>query len=521
MKLNLPITQVEYDLPDGVTLVSTTDLTGRITHCNQAFVIASGFDYSELLGQPHDIVRHPDVPPEAFKDLWATIGRGRPWTGVVKNRRKNGDHYWVIANVTPVTENGKIKAYMSVRLKPTREQIKSTETLYKKISEQRNKPSPTFRLHAGNVRLIGWRDLFGKLHRMTLAQRVSVGLFSMLGLMISPVLLFSQQPIYLLLLEQIALGTVGATAFLIWFIKAIATPLSVADHLAGEVSSCNLDGDIHYDTTSPLGSLMRRIWLINLNMRAIVADVRAEVTGVTTAAQELLQGSTDLSARTEAQAQGVEETSASIEQISGTIKGTAETTESLSMKSSQASAIATEGVNSIQQVAESMQQIEKSSEKIKDIIDVIEQLSFQTNLLSLNAAVEAAHAGKEGRGFAIVAAEVRSLAQRSSSAAKDIRDLIKESSQQVSHGANTVGTAAQTIQRAVSSVQAVEAGLGEISLATKEESLGVSQIGNAMQVLDDVTRQNASLAEQATKACQSLSSRASTLQRAVKVFSTR
>jgi aerotaxis receptor len=115
MKINLPVTQTEYELPDGAILVSTTDLSGHITHCNHGFVEASGFDYSELLGQAHDIVRHPDEPPEAFKDMWSTIGRGRPRTGIVKNRRKNGDHYWVQANVTPVMEAGKPKAYMSVR----------------------------------------------------------------------------------------------------------------------------------------------------------------------------------------------------------------------------------------------------------------------------------------------------------------------------------------------------------------------------------------------------------------------
>lgn len=118
MKNNLPVTQVEHELPDDAVLVSTTDLTGRITHCNKDFVEASGFDYDELLGQPHDIVRHPDMPPEAFKDLWSTIAHGRPWSGVVKNRCKNGDHYWVQANVTPVMKDGRPKSYMSVRLKP-------------------------------------------------------------------------------------------------------------------------------------------------------------------------------------------------------------------------------------------------------------------------------------------------------------------------------------------------------------------------------------------------------------------
>ena len=107
MQLNLPVTQRENDYPADLALVSTTDLQGRITHCNRAFVDVSGYDYAELLGQPHSLVRHPDMPAEAFKDLWSTIGRGRPWSGIVKNRCKNGDHYWVQANVTPVMVDGR------------------------------------------------------------------------------------------------------------------------------------------------------------------------------------------------------------------------------------------------------------------------------------------------------------------------------------------------------------------------------------------------------------------------------
>ena len=112
MRTNLPVTQHEYDFPADDMLVSITDIQGRIIHCNQAFVETSGFSYDELMNQPHNRIRHPDMPAEAFKDMWATIGRGRPWNGIVKNRRKDGDHYWVRAFAMPILENGKPTSYM-------------------------------------------------------------------------------------------------------------------------------------------------------------------------------------------------------------------------------------------------------------------------------------------------------------------------------------------------------------------------------------------------------------------------
>ena len=133
MRTNLPVTQQEYDYPGDELLMSTTDAQGNITHCNAAFMRVSGFTFEELIGQPHNIVRHPDMPPEAFKDLWGTVGHGRSWVGMVKNRRKDGDHYWVHANVTPLMEGGKPRGYMSVRAKPTRAQIDQAEALYRRM----------------------------------------------------------------------------------------------------------------------------------------------------------------------------------------------------------------------------------------------------------------------------------------------------------------------------------------------------------------------------------------------------
>lgn len=133
MRLNTPVSNIEYELSDTETIVSTTDLQGNITYANPYFIQVSGFTEEELIGAPQNILRHPDMPVEAFADFWATLKDGLPWTGMVKNRRKNGDFYWVLANVTPVMENGRPVGYMSVRTKPSRQQVDEATALYQQI----------------------------------------------------------------------------------------------------------------------------------------------------------------------------------------------------------------------------------------------------------------------------------------------------------------------------------------------------------------------------------------------------
>ena len=134
MRNNQPVTQKEHVLAKDILLVSHTDLKGNITYANEAFVEASGYAYDELMGQPHNLLRHPDVPSQIFADFWATIQAGRPWRQIVKNRCKNGDHYWVEANATPMfDDNSQISGYMSVRTPATREQVSGAEAAYKSI----------------------------------------------------------------------------------------------------------------------------------------------------------------------------------------------------------------------------------------------------------------------------------------------------------------------------------------------------------------------------------------------------
>ncbi len=151
MRSNLPVSTQELLLPADATLVSTTDLKGRITYCNGPFIEVSGFSREELIGQPHNLIRHPDMPPEAFRDMWAAIQAGHPWSAMVKNRRKNGDFYWVVANVTPLMQGEQPVGYMSVRTCPTREAVRDAEALYARMRDEQQRGVLVHRLQGGRV----------------------------------------------------------------------------------------------------------------------------------------------------------------------------------------------------------------------------------------------------------------------------------------------------------------------------------------------------------------------------------
>lgn len=516
MRENFPVTQREYNFADDAILVSTTDLTGRITHCNNAFEVTSGYAYDELMGQPHNLVRHPDMPPSAYADMWATIGRGRPWTGIVKNRRKNGDHYWVQANVTPIMENGKPKAYMSVRFKPSRTQVDAAQALYAKIAEEEKSSRRTFKLHAGNVRQLGWRDWLGALNRLTLTQRLGiatvvlgVGLILPAAMGMAGIGAVMAQVIWLVL---------GGGAMLFWFNNQFSTALSEADRFAGDLAGCNMTTGIDLAHVGPMTSLLRRLWQVQLNVRATISDLREEIEHINQMSSEVSRSSHDLSARTETQARSLDQTAHAMQELSKTVHHTADTAAQVSQQSTQSTLVAARGGEAVKQVGQSMVAIERSSQQVSEIIGVIESIAFQTNILALNAAVEAARAGEQGRGFAVVASEVRTLAQRSAKAAKEIRTLIGASVEQVSQGSVQMRSAGQTIEEVVASVQQVSQLIEQIGAATHAQSDGISQVNQSVAHLDTVTQKNAALGEESASSADELRQSTVTLSRAVQVF---
>ncbi len=517
MRLNQPVTQREFAIPDGATLVSTTDLQSRITYCNPAFIAVSGYEKEELIGQTHNIVRHPDMPPEAFRDMWATLQSGSTWSALVKNRRKNGDHYWVMANATPIIENGQPVGYMSVRTTPTRQQIEDAESLYKRMRSEAGNGRPSIALSQGRVVRTGWIGALQRWTRPTLGRKM--GAIS-LGLAYLVQFLESTTEGMPDVLHYAALGVTAvlAMAAAAYMRRLLVRPVEEAVIFANRMAAGDLTARFKGQTTGELGDLARALNQLNVNLQAVVSDVRHEVDGVQVASGEIASGNQDLSARTEAQASSLAETAASMEQLTSTVEQSAASAREASVLSERAAQVAREGNAAMGTVVATMDEISRSSGRMSEIIQVIEGISFQTNILSLNAAVEAARAGEQGRGFAVVAAEVRSLAQRTSTAAKEIKGLIDESVTQVAHGGQLVHSAGKTMNNIVDSVQQVNSLVGEITGAAFEQSRGLAQINQAVVQLDSVTQQNAAMVEELTAAATSLKTQSRGMNDAVGIF---
>lgn len=266
------------------------------------------------------------------------------------------------------------------------------------------------------------------------------------------------------------------------------------------------------------GSVLHGIHQMQESMARIVGQARHGAEGVATASAEIAQGNQDLSARTESQASALEQTAASMEELGTTVRHNADNAAQANQMAANARQIADQGGQMVEQVVHIMQSIHADSTKIGDIIGVIDSIAFQTNILALNAAVEAARAGEQGRGFAVVASEVRALAGRSADAARQIKQLIQDSVTHVDEGRVLVDQAGNTMQEVVSAIRRVTDIMGEISAASREQSAGVGQVGEAITQMDQVTQQNAALVEEMAAAAASLQTQSYQLVQTVSVF---
>ena len=513
MRQNLPVTQQEFQFAPDATLMSTTDTQSHIVYANDAFVAVSGYRRESIEGQPHNLVRHPDMPPEAFEDMWRTLKGGEPWTGLVKNRRENGDHYWVRANATPVKRNGTITGYMSVRTKPSQEEVASAAGLYEKL---RAGKAGNLRLHKGLVTRTGLMKWTSALQTMSSTTRAVFALLLVTVLVSAEAWYEGLQGAAFAQFLMLFVVTMGMAS--LWMRHQIFKPLAQLREQATDIATGNFHSSTHMNRSDEIGMTMRAISQLGLMFRWVIDDVRQQVHNAKVAASEIAQGNNDLSSRTEQAAASVEETAASMEQMSATVKTNAETSHQAVKLSTAASEAAAKGGRAVEEVIATMSDIAESSKKIADIIGVIDSIAAQTNILALNAAVEAARAGEQGRGFAVVATEVRTLAQRSAGAAKEIRELIASSVDKVSAGSATADGAGRTMKEIVAEVNRVSTMISEISTATREQSEGISQVATAIGHLDQVTQQNAALVEENAAASESLRTQMNLLGKAVDVF---
>jgi methyl-accepting chemotaxis protein len=321
----------------------------------------------------------------------------------------------------------------------------------------------------------------------------------------------------------ILLGVIGLvlTAVVLAVVRNIERAVGGEPEAAAEAARRIAAGDLSVDVAIRAGderSLMFAMKRMRDALAGIVGQVRAGTDTIATASCQIAAGNQDLSSRTEEQASSLEETASSMEELTSTVKQSADNARQANALAQSASQVAGRGGEVVTQVVDTMASINESSKKIVDIIGVIDGIAFQTNILALNAAVEAARAGEQGRGFAVVATEVRNLAQRSAAAAKEIKALISDSVAKVDDGARLVDQAGATMKDIVESVERVTTIIGEIMVATQEQTVGIEQINQAISQMDQVTQQNASLVEEAAAASETMQHQAAQLAQVVSVF---
>ncbi|HET8596584.1 MAG TPA: methyl-accepting chemotaxis protein [Castellaniella sp.] len=318
-------------------------------------------------------------------------------------------------------------------------------------------------------------------------------------------------------------GTLLIALSIFWLARRTLRP--VADVVTGmrRLGAGDLSHDVPpspADSRNEVHQLLGSLRGTQDALRRMIGQVRHSVGEIHTGAREIAVGNTDLSSRTEEQAASLQQTAASMEEIASTVRQNADNARQANELAAGASGTAHRGEQAVEDMVATMQRIAESSSRITDIIGVIDSIAFQTNILALNAAVEAARAGEQGKGFAVVAAEVRALAQRSADAAREIKQLIETSSDEVRSGTRQAGEAGAIMQEVLASVDRVTRIMGEIASASNEQSTGIDQVNLAVTQMDQVTQQNAALVEQAAAAAGSLSEQADRLADSVAVFRT-
>ncbi|GAB3397481.1 methyl-accepting chemotaxis protein [Massilia agilis] len=511
MRRNLPVTDVEYVLKDHETIVSKTDLKGKITYANQEFIDISGFSAEELLGSPHNLVRHPDMPPAAFADMWATLKSGKAWSGLVKNRCKNGNFYWVQANAAPLYENGQLVGYTSIRSKPAREQVEAAQQIYHAI----NAGSEDILIREGAVIRRSWRTPLSRLGQWSVRAKIMAP-HLLLGAMFVPSVLSDGAGTGLRVAGVLGITICAVSAALL--VRAVLRPLQSLREDVARMSSGDMAGHIRVDGKDEAGQLAETLRVLQTNVKVLIGQIREATLVVAQGTAGIASGNADLAARTEGQAAALEETAASMNQLTSTVKGNEDNAHRAQAEIATAAQMAGKGGQAVSEVVNKMQLIRESSRRIEEIISVVDDIAFQTNILALNASVEAARAGEQGRGFAVVAAEVRNLAQRSATAAKEIKHLIRDASGHVDDGASSVEQAGQTMEQIVGQVERVALYMSDICSASREQSQGIEQVNQAIIQMDGATQQNAALVEQAAASSAQMRSLAEELARLAACF---
>ncbi len=493
MKKNLPITTNEIKLSTNDSIISTTDLKGQITYINNVFLDISGFSEAELIGQSHNIVRHPDMPSAAFADLWDTIKRGETWTGVIKNRCKNGDYYWVEAFVSPVLKNGSVIGYQSVRSRVSAGKIQQAEKIYKKLNNKELSELPS-NFKFNDISLV---------KRIYMAMFVA-GILPFLGDTLWGMGLVSDFTMQLMALLSPAILLVSTVLIQ----KTFVNPLKVVSEQLNTAASGDLSQMIHVCSKNEIGRLQLSVKLLQARFKTILSNI-SEVSEKTN------ERATQLSSSSNNTVDMVKQQNNFTEQLKLSMSAMSDITQKVVANTEQAATAVNTAMNEadmgrtvVDKVRNSMINLEKEikntsnvisdvdakSQNISAIMGVISGIAEQTNLLALNAAIEAARAGEQGRGFAVVADEVRTLAGRTQEATVEINGLVEALQKEVHEAVAMMDLGTRQASAAVDDVNLSEQSLNSINEAVQ----------NITQISDEIARATAVQFEKSIESSQTV-----------------
>jgi len=475
MRNNQPITNRERPIPEGGTLVSKTNPKGVIVYASKDFSDVSEYENSAMVGEPHNIVRHPDMPQAAFADLWDRIKGGRPWCGLVKNRSKSGDHYWVEAQVSPQYKNGSLTGFMSVRRPVTRMQVEDAERLFNQLNKE-----------GKNARMDRRSSLQRLLNRVTIGARfkfLMLGAFATAGVPLTLYLL--NLPVIVIVAASFGIA-ICKLPVLLWAAHTVRKHVGLANDILKDMGAGDFTRSIDIRDNTETGRVLESLQIMNTNISGLVFQMTETGKNVNSGAKILADASQNLSSGIEQISQQTASISSASNQMNQNLQVVSSAVEEMSIsigevatKASDGARVSKEAATIAKETQGLVRDLGTGAANIGKVIEIIAKIAEQTNMLALNASIEAAGAGEAGKGFAVVASEVKELAKQTAASSEDIKKQIQAIQKSTDETITAIGNITGIINRVNEGNASIASAVEEQSMTTKEIASNVNQISSA------------------------------------------